>query len=278
MEFAAGETKTLHVGYILPMSFAAYTARKVEAPERMLYPPHYEKAWHARIEACMVLYFSYVTETGQSWVGPIEKATFRVENAVFEGHLRKFPEYVGGNPADLPPGTEIPDEGSSSAGPGSMAELGFVNGMKLGTVYPRISPKAWKSAYTTPEIPAGQSKPEYEPNCIVWEYENYKPGPPLNFAYYLLALPETAAECEPWVKRVLGKTRTAADVLELREIVAAFFGIAPHTASVKRLVQQQIWYNAQSGMGESELSEKQRAVLARLETIANGRRSASPPH
>jgi hypothetical protein len=58
-------------------------------------------------------------------------------------------------------------------------------------------------------------------------------------------------------------------VLELCEIAAAFFGVVPQTASVKRLAEQQIWYNPQSKVSESELSEPQRAVLARLKTIAN---------
>ena len=97
MTFAAGETKTLHVGYILPMSFAGGTTRKLDDPEKIL-NPQYEKPWHARIEGCMVVFFSYITETGQSWAGPIEKATFRVRNTVFEDGLRRFPEYRGRQP------------------------------------------------------------------------------------------------------------------------------------------------------------------------------------
>jgi len=274
MDFTAGETKTLHIGYILPMSFAAGTTRKAGATETILNPPEYDKPWHARIEACVVVYFSYVTETGQSWAGPIGKATFRVENIVFEHCLRKFPEYVGGNPADHPPGLAMREEGPSDADVGSMANLGFVFGMKLGTVHRRISPEGWKPAYI-PEIPPGEPKPQYEPNGIAWKYENYKPGPPLTFTYYLLGFPETAADCDPWVRRVLGKAPTKTDVLDLREITAAFFGVAPQTASVKRLVEQQIWYNPQSKVTESELSEPRWAVLARLKTIANNQKNVS---
>jgi hypothetical protein len=274
MEFAAGAVRTLHVGYILPMSVAAYTTRKVADVEKILDPPPYEKPWYARIAACEVVHFSYITETGQSWAGPIEKATFRVRNNVFEHCLRKFPEYVGGNPADLPAGAEIPDEDRSPAGAGSMADLGFVFGMKLGAVYARISPEGWKPAYI-PEIAPGEPRPQYEPDGIVWKFENYKPGPSLNFTYYLLGFPETAADCDPWVRRVLGKTPTKVDMLELREIVAAFFGVAPQTASVKRLAEQQVWYDPQSKVNESELSEPRRAVLARLKTIANDQKNLS---
>jgi hypothetical protein len=191
MEFAAGETKTLHVGYILPMSVAASTTRKphdaptsiaqkVDDSDKLLLhdPPEHEKPWHARVEACMVVYFSYITETGQSWAGPIEKAAFRVRNNGFEHDLRKFPEYVGGDLSDLPPGIEMPDEDPYSVQPGSMADRGFVLGLKLGTVFPHISPEGWKPAYI-PETPPGKPKPEYEPDGIAWQFENYKPGPPL---------------------------------------------------------------------------------------------------
>jgi len=271
MEFAAGETKTLHVGYILPMSVAAGTTRNVDDKEKTQFPAKHEKPWHVRVEACMVVYFSYITETGQSWAGPIEKAAFRVRNNGFDHCLRKSPEFVGGDPADFPPGMELPDEDPNSSQPGSMADLGFVLGLKLGTVYPRISPEGWKPAYI-PELPPGKPKPEYEPDGIAWQFENYKPGPPLRFTYYLVGFPEAVADCDPWVRRVLGKTPKKADVLELREIVAAFFGVVPQTASVKRLAEQQVWYNPKSRVSESELSGPQRAVLARLTTIANGQK------
>jgi hypothetical protein len=268
MAFAAGETKTLHVGYILPMSVAAGSTRKLDDPEKILNPPQYEKPWHARIEGCMMVYFSYITETGQSWAGPINRATFRVRNAFFEYGLRKVPEYVGGDPADLPPGMEMPAEGPTVAGAGPMPDSGFVWGMKLGTVYPRISPAGWKSAYI-PEIPPGAPKRPYEPDGIAWKFENYKPGPPLNFTYYLVGFPETAADCQPWLRQVLGKTPAKADVLELREITAAFFGVAPQDGAAKRLARQQVWYNPQSKLRESELSGPRRAVLARLTAIAD---------
>ena len=276
MDFAAGETRTLHVGYILPMSVAGSTTRKpdelppsfagnVNDGEKFLfhYPPEYEKPWHKKVETCMVVYFNYVTETGQSWAGPIEKATFRVSNNTFEYFLRKCPDYIGGNPADIPADEQIPEAAQYS-----------LFGLKLGTVYRRISPEGWKPAYI-PEIPPGAPKPEYEPDGIAWKFENYKPGTPLTFTYFLTGFPENAADCDPWVKRTLGKTSTKADVLELREIAAAFFGVAPQTASVKFFVEQQVWYNPKSNAKESELSKPRQAVLARLTTIADHQKNVS---
>ena len=272
MDFTAGETKTLHIGYILPMSFAAGSARRNDTPKVAFNPPQDEKPWQARIEACLVVYCAYVTETGQSWTGPIEKARFRFINNEFEQGLRKLPEYVGGNPADNPPSTEGSDADSSSDRLGSMEDLGFVFGMKLGTVYPRISPEGWKPAYV-PDIAPGEQKPSREADGIEWEFENYKPGTPLNFAYYLVGFPQTVADCEPWVRRVLGKTPTKADVLELREIVAAFFGVAPQTDAVRHFVAQQVWYDPNNNVSESKLSERKTAVLARLKRFADDQKN-----
>ena len=92
-----------------------------------------------------------------------------------------------------------------------------------------------------------------------------------------MGFPNTAPDCDPWVRCVLGKNATKADVLELREITAAFFGVAPQTASVKRFVEHQVWYNPKSKLRESDLNEAQRAVLARLKKIADDQRSA-PGH
>ena len=276
MEFASNETRTLHVGYILPMSVAASTTRKVSHPGKGPHSPQYEKPWHVRTEACMVVFISYITETGQSWAGPIEEATFRFSNNVFEHCLRKFPEYVGGNPADLAPGAKVLDEEFSSANVEPIAGGGFVFGMKLGAVYPRVLPGGWKPAYI-PDAPADGPKPQYEPDGIAWRFKNYKPGTPLTFAYYLLGFPETVADCDPWVRRVLGKAPTKGEVLELREMVAAFFGVAPKTASVRRLVEQQVWYEPQSKLGESELSQSRKAVLERLRAIADRQNGSVDP-
>ena len=268
MAFAAGETITLDVGYLLPMSFAANSTRRVTDPQRMLEEPKYEKPWHKKVETCMVVFFYYVTETGQSWAGSIEKASFRVNNSLFEYSLRKMPEFVGGNPDDLPPGVDIPDDPALTD---HMARTGYVWGMKLGTVYPDFAPAGWKPSRNVSGLvpPVNQ---ELIPSDIVWQFENHKPGLPLSIAYYQLAFPQKPAECDRWVQQVLGKTATKAEILELREIVACFYGVPPQTGSARRFVEQQIWYKPQSKVKESDLDELCQSVLAKLMTMANDRK------
>ncbi len=60
----------------------------------------------------------------------------------------------------------------------------------------------------------------------------------------------------------------AAEVMELSEIVGAFYGIAPKTDSVKRFVERQVWYHPEDGLQRSQLTEGQREALTRLEAIA----------
>jgi len=269
MRFVANETKTLHVGYVLPMSTAAGTTRMASAAQNAFSRLRYEKPWHVRTEACLKVFFSYVTETGQSWAGTTETARFQFSNTAFERCLREYPEYLGRKPVELLRDSKVPDEASPThANVGPMAEAGFVAGMKLGAVYRQITPAGWKPSYDS-NVPAGKPKPSYEPDSIAWDFDNYEPGVPLRFSYYLLGFPETVADCQPWVRRILGEAGRKEDVLELREIVGAFFGIEPKTASVKRLVECQVWYQPESHLGGPRLSEARRAVLKRLQVIAD---------
>jgi hypothetical protein len=239
MTFASRETRVLHVGYILPMSIVGSSTRK---DKKDLLNPRYEKPWHAMLEGCFLEHFRYITETGRSWAEPIEKATFRVETGGLEWCLNRRPIIVGAEVMAtvvekpvLPPGTKYPT-----------------------VIYRQISPGGWKC--------------ESEHRDTVWEYHNFRPGPPLNFFYYHLTFPDDAAACESWVRLVLGAEPKKVDVSELREIAGAFYGIAPHTDSAKKFVEKQIWYHPKNGLRESELDDNRQAVLKRLDVIAkNGK-------
>ena len=263
MEFSPNEEKTLHVSYILPMSFAAGSTNK--DAEAAFDKSIYVRPWQPRIEASLILYFMYVTETGKSWAGPIENARFRFMNAGFEKDLRRFPDPLG-NSDERPPGTKAPDESSKESD--SMTDLGFVPGMKFGTLHAHITPGGWKPA-SQADAPLSHVPSSETADGIGWEFENFKPGEPLVFAYYLLNFPQTAPECDSWVRLVLGKAPAKADILELREVLAAFFGVAPSTGSVRRIVEKEVWYNPKSKLSESRLSETQRAILSRLSRLAD---------
>ena len=234
MAFDPAETKALHVAYRLGMSQGVSSTRKDQ--ETLL---RYEKRWHNVLEVCFIESFYYVTETGKSWAGPIEHATFCVETAGLEYCLKHRPM----RDFDLP-NPETAQE---------KLEYATTIPMIGGAFYQSIEPSGWNSDAKT--------------GMTTWEYRNYKPGDPLYFTYRFVAIPRTAADCESWIKYVLGRKPNKTDLAELREIAAAFYGIAPKSASAKRFVEQQIWYHPNDGLREAGLNEDQRAVLARLDSI-----------
>ena len=265
MEFKPGEKKTLHVAYQLPMSMAlseALSDEAREADEREMQrhmvpldkkgepqseppsqpntpkdaqPPLDEKKQEALVregfmfaamQGCLVEWFQYVTETGSSWAGPIEKATFRVQTDGLAFCLAQ------------------------------RAVLRAGDAMRKGVVYQKFSPEGGK----------------YDPKTgtTTWEYKNYKPGKLFRFTYCALPLPTNVADCDGWVRIYAGDEPTKTIVQEMREVVAAFYGIAPHTKSVKEFVERQVWYHPKKDLQESKLPVEQRAVLDRLDAIAKG--------
>ena len=70
------------------------------------------------------------------------------------------------------------------------------------------------------------------------------------------------------MRQLMGEHPKTAEVLELSEIVAAFYGIPPKTNTVKTFVERQVWYHPKINLQRSELTEQQRETLVRLEAIA----------
>ena len=236
MAFDPEETKVLHVAYRIGMSQGISSTRKDQ--ETL---PRYEKRWHNVLEVCFIESFSYVTETGKSWAGPIERAKFCVETAGLEYCLKHRP----------------------------MRDFDLPN--------PKTAQERWEYATTIPmiggafyqSIEPGGGTFDAETGTTTWEYRPYKPGEPLYFTYYFVAIPRTAANCERWVRHVLGENPDKADLAELREIAAAFYGIVPKSASAKKFVEQQIWYHPKDGLQEAKLNEEQKEVLSRLDKIGH---------
>ena len=241
MNFKPGETKVLHVAYELPMSRAISITCKQEVVSSGDFLRH-EKRWHAYLETCILEQFEYVTETGKSWSGPIEKATFQVEVGPFVSCLSQRTMW--------PLGFDFPELQLDSAIESGQPFTVFSKG---GPIYERVLPQG------------GKFDPKY--GTTTWEYENYKPGESIYFVYYTIPLPRNAAACDYWVRFILGDKPQKTDLVELREIVAAFYGIAPQSESAKKFVKRQIWYQPQKDLQETQLIAEQQAVLKRLDAI-----------
>jgi hypothetical protein len=244
MEFDAGETKVLHVAYEIPMSKALFVTCKPELVENGECF-HHKKPWHASIEMAFIERFLYVTETGTSWAGPIEKATFRIETAGLESCLEQRPLF--------PPDFEPPEPQADAPD----WQEPFTVPVRTGPVYRVILPDGGKY--------------DADKGMMTWEYTNYKPGNVISCVYYVVALPRKANDCDYWVRHVLGRRPTKADLKEMREIAAAYYGIAPQSDSAKEFVERQIWYHPKEGLQEAGLTTEQKEVLARLDAIIKER-------
>jgi hypothetical protein len=244
MAFDPAETKVLHVAYQIGMSQAGGRTRKEVTIEKASAP--YCKPWHGALESCYAEFFHYVTETGKSWAGPIEKATFRVQTGAWERCLGER-LLTDAEPPEPKPQQEWWD---------------YEFPLKAGAIYQIISPEGWKYEHWE-NNPAEDAR--------TWEYKNYKPGEPLSLIYYVVAIPRAAADCDSWVRHVLGSTPRREDLEELREIAAAFYGIAPRSPSAAKFVEQQVWYHPKKGLRESELKGEQQALLKRLDAITQKR-------
>ena len=189
-----------------------------------------------------VKHFHYVTETGKSWAGPIEKATFRVSTAGLESCFEQRPLF--------PSSFEPPEPQSDRPG----LNIPFTLPVRYGPVYKTILPDGGKYNAVG--------------GLMTWEYTNYKPGNALSCVYRVLALPRTAEDCDYWVRHVLGRKPAKADLKEMREIAAAYYGIAPQSESAKEFVARQVWYHPKEGLQEGKLDAGQQAVLKRLDKMA----------
>jgi hypothetical protein len=194
MAFAPRETRDLAVAYEMPISMglgSTATARGEQA-----------KPWYANVEFALVENFRYVTRTGRSWAGKVEKATFKVALPGFEAYVRErgfFEDEESKRMAALP---ERP------------------------RVFRRIEPSGWRE----------------EEHLIKWEFEGEVPEGPLAVAFYVTVLPTVPGDVPAFVKTVLGEKPSAEDLADLREIVLATYGVAPATARVREFVSRQVWY------------------------------------
>lgn len=87
MTFAPRQTQDLRISYRVPMSFGGGSTDKNWATDESL-----DKRCPMCLEfsGAWLFWLTYVTETGKSWTGPIEKATFRVNSAQFEANVNRI--------------------------------------------------------------------------------------------------------------------------------------------------------------------------------------------
>ncbi|MDJ0523650.1 MAG: hypothetical protein QNJ90_16390 [Planctomycetota bacterium] len=202
MTFAPEQVRRLRVTYAMPMSVTlASTAKKHEDSE-------YGKPWYRNLEGCMLQLFGYVTKTGKSWAGPIQRARFRVYVKGFEQYIRQRPLIEGGSDEDR-----------------AMAKTRFPVWVPLPL---RITS-------------SGDWRPDGS-GFLEMTQENYEPEENFRFAYYFLSFPRTVEAARRLMQKLSPKGLSAEDRQDLADILREFNGTKTGNKRIAKFLANQVWY------------------------------------
>ena len=232
MSLQRKETRTLTVQYRIPMSVGlAATDKRGLGPAWAESKDH---PWMRLISTGMAEFGGYTTETGSSWSGNVEKATFKVITLPFEQYLHHR----------------------------GLFETDSVEMQKmLAEDYPV------HNAFTYCDVKPAGSKPVED--GIQWQYEDFKPKDAISFAYYQIQFPRAKADVDPWVDAIVRDIpdahQQAAELSIVRQILLATYGQEPTDPTARNFAENQIWYAPNKDFTISKLAEDQQAVLVELD-------------
>jgi len=267
MRFAPGETRNLSVSYHIPMTVAAGETRKDSTHYDLSSPLEQQLLNFALFEN-----FGYITATGATWAGNVERAAFTVNNEPFEDYLN-----VRGVVESVP--KELARGGDDSASR---------QGATLPVAHPRwfrlIAPPGWQKVA----------------HGVQWVYSNYKPADPITVSYFTTQLPQLPQEVDPFCdalehqlgfstrgRRERDSSRSGTDepkapldarvalLEQLKELLLATYGREPSDTVVKAHVMGQVWYEPKADFSMDSLTSVQRAVLESIDRRIETERAAS---
>lgn len=245
MHLDRNERKTLNVQYRIPMSMGLASTRR----DPNTFAPSGSALSQELLEIATVDQMGYITSTGSSWSGNVEKAKFTVITAPFEKYLhrRGFTE----------------EEGSELKG----EELHrFKSSFPVAHPwwFRRIKPDGWKA------VEGG----------VQWEYEDFKPKDAIEVSYYVTQIPSQPDEVDPFLDRFLAglgpKESAATELGHVKEIVLATYGKEPTAKVVKDFVSEQLWYLPTKDFSAAGITESQKAVLTKIDGRITAARNLRP--
>ncbi|HEX4125434.1 MAG TPA: hypothetical protein VHY37_11955 [Tepidisphaeraceae bacterium] len=240
MAFKPKETRTLTVQYHIPISMT------VDSPDKRgadgVVAAGRKHRWMVMLDSCMAEIAGYTTETGSTWSGNVEKATFTVITDPFEKYLN----YRGSTEENV---SELPADQQKTVRDFFPVEHEWW--------YRAVTPAGWKAV----------------DDGIQWQYKNYKPRDPLTITYYQMEYPTLASDVDPWVDAILrtipDKSKQPGELAIVKQILLATYGQAPTDADAKAFCEDQIWYAPKKDFSASKLGKDQRAVVAALDHRIN---------
>ena len=231
MTFAPNEERTLRIDYTMPISMGAVEAVKTPRNEP------YTKSWYADLQGALVEEFGYVTITGASWAGTIDRAEFTVKAASFEDYLAHRPIVETNDPAKKARALkQIPIEHP--------------------TLFRLYSPDGWQTD-------------SHGTHRLV--HTDYVPTENLRFRYYLFFFPRTVSELENLLPQLKRSPWSTEDYTDLRDILSEYNGEKTSNPRIADFLENQLWH------GRPTLNPVPATVIGRLTQLIAVAGPASAP-
>jgi hypothetical protein len=240
MTFAPGESKTLHVAYVMPMYLLA--ARSFKSLDEMVKISK-DKPWLMKLANEIGEGLLYVTETGNSWAGPIEDAEFEIRLSGFEQYLNNRPLDESNTDNDKKSDDNAAESKKNAKTPRLTKDI---------YLHREIHPNGWKE----------------KDGVIHWHYKNFRPKDDIDVAYYLMFLPKNPDDLPTFTDYIFDGKGTKEDWSELREVFLALWGIEPKSKTIREFAPKQMWYSPKKDMTAEKLSADQKAFLAEFDRLA----------
>ena len=234
MKFAPRETKALRVRYHIPMSMGLVTTERDETSSRSKPTETFSQELLIISELELA---GYITSTGSSWAGNVEKATFTVYTEPFEKYINR---------------RGITEESKSEMSSADAARSQATFPVQHPWWFREVKPSNWKP------VEGG----------LQWQYRNFKPKEPITIAYYQTQLPKTSEEVDAFVDRFLENLQpgdsVVSELTKIRELLLATYGKEPDDPAVRAFASEQRWYGPRTNFSMSDLQSEQRTVLDSL--------------
>lgn len=271
MRFAPHERRSLHVSYDVPASETLWTTRRRdweiltgqaegkvgEGTFLSADLEHSELGW---LHMASLHWYSYVTATGASWAGDIERADFHVRYGLADEALRDlFRKQMSSSEQFLPSGTPPPPD------PGPLL------------TWLCLAPPGAKAPIDERERKAAEKlgvewKPRPIPDAYDWHFAPFTPGPEIAIGWLSTMLPTTAAGVrvaltppDPSAQVMTAEGTPLQSLPLFRAAIAAANGVAPGDEAQRAILEQLIWYSPVAGRTEADLSDDVKAQLVEID-------------
>ncbi len=216
MTFAPKEEKILQVSY----SMTGYRGLGLTWPKPYDWKNPPKQAYVSMMEMAVVQGFGYVTATGKSWAGPIEKATFKILG------LDNFEEYLTLRGA-------LEDSPAMKRAGHKKDEM--LKLLQAGQRIRVLEPSNW------------QESTERNRLILTLEYAPFEPGVKLELGYIFSFLPRDVDGLENLLQSLdKAEKLDAAGRKNIADIILEFYGVSRDNPNITDFLKNQAWYPAKN--------------------------------